>query len=88
LLAALGTNGRVSRNSFRAPGIYRTDLSLSRNIKLGGDHYLTLRIEAFNLFNRTHFAIPVRVVEAPSFGRAVNTLVNPRQIQFALKYTF
>ena len=88
LLAGLGTNGRVARNAFRAPGVYRTDVSLSRNIRLRGDHYLTFRVEAFNLFNRTHFAIPVRVLEAPSFGRSVNTLVNPRQIQFALKYAF
>ncbi|NDD62750.1 MAG: hypothetical protein EBZ36_02030, partial [Acidobacteria bacterium] len=88
LIAGLGKNGRVARNSFRAPGVYRTDISLSRNFRLRGDHYLVFRVEAFNLFNRTHFGIPVRVIEAPSFGRAVDTLVNPRQIQFALKYTF
>ena len=88
LLAALGENGRVGRNTFRAPGVFRTDLSLNRNIQLRGGHLLTLRVEAFNLWNRTHFGIPVRVLEAPSFGRSINTLISPRQIQFALKYAF
>ncbi|MFN6203031.1 MAG: carboxypeptidase regulatory-like domain-containing protein [Acidobacteriota bacterium] len=88
LLAALGENGRVGRNTFRAPGVFRTELSLNRNIQLRGGHLLTLRVEAFNLWNRTHFGIPVRVLEAPSFGRSINTLISPRQIQFALKYAF
>lgn len=88
LLASLGENGRVGRNTFRAPGVFRTDFSLNRNIQIRAGHVLTLRFEAFNLWNRTHFGIPVRVLEAPSFGRSVNTLVSPRQIQFALKYTF
>jgi hypothetical protein len=88
LLATLGDNGRVGRNTFRAPGLFRTDFSLNRNIQLRGGHVLTFRFEAFNLWNRTHFGIPVRVLEAPSFGRSINTLINPRQIQFALKYAF
>jgi hypothetical protein len=50
--------------------------------------FVVFRVEAFNAWNRTHFAIPVRVLEAPSFGSSVDTLINPRQIQFALKYIF
>lgn len=88
LLAALGQNGRVSRNSFRAPGVFRSDVSLNKTFRLRADQSLVFRIEAFNVWNRTHFAIPVRVLEAPSFGRAVNTLVAPRQVQLALKYIF
>jgi hypothetical protein len=38
--------------------------------------------------NRTHFAIHMRVLEAPSFGRSVDTTIGSRQVQFALKYVF
>lgn len=88
LLAALGQNGRIGRNTFRASGVARTDLAVVKNFRLRGGHFLVFRAEAFNAWNRTHFGIPVRVLEAPSFGRAVDTLLNPRQIQFALKYVF
>jgi len=88
LLAPLGENGRVGRNTWRARGIFKTDLSFSKRIPIRQDHALTFRVEAFNVWNRSHFAIPVRILEAPSFGSAVNTLVNPRQIQLALKYLF
>lgn len=88
LLAGLGRNGRIGRNTFRASGVARTDLAVVKNFRLRGGHFLVFRAEAFNAWNRTHFGIPVRVLEAPSFGRAVDTLLNPRQIQFALKYVF
>jgi hypothetical protein len=88
LLAPLGSNGSIGRNTFRASGIGRTDLAVIKNIKLGGSHYIVFRTEAFNLWNRTHFGVPVRILEAPSFGQSVDTQIGPRQIQFALKYVF
>lgn len=88
MLAPLGNNGRIGRNTFRASGVAKTDFTVIKNFQLRGGHYVVLRAEAFNLWNRTHFAVPVRVLEAPSFGQSVDTLVNPRQIQFALKYVF
>jgi hypothetical protein len=88
LLAALGENGMVGRNTFRAAGVAKTDLSMIKNIRIKSGQNLVLRAEAFNLLNRTQFAIPVRVLEAPSFGKSVETIANPRQVQFALKYIF
>jgi hypothetical protein len=88
LLAPLGSNGRIGRNTFRAGGVARTDVALMKNFSIGQSQFIVFRFEAFNVFNRTHFAIPVRVLESPGFGRSVDTLVNPRQIQFALKYVF
>lgn len=88
LLAGLGENGRIGRNTFRASGVARTDLAVSKSFRLRSNHFLVFRTEAFNLWNRTHFGVPVRVLEAPSFGKSVDTLFNPRQIQFALKYVF
>ncbi len=88
LLAEFGQNGRVGRNTFRASGINRTDLALIKNFRVTETNFLVFRFEAFNLFNRSHFGTPVRILEAPSFGSAVDTSINPRQIQFALKYVF
>jgi len=88
LLAALGSNGRVGRNTFRASGVAKTDFALVKNFTVRQGQFVVFRVEAFNVWNRTHFAIPVRVLEAPSFGSSVDTLINPRQIQFALKYIF
>jgi hypothetical protein len=88
LLAALGSNGRVGRNTFRASGVAKTDFALVKNFTVRQGQFVVFRVEAFNAWNRTHFAIPVRVLEAPSFGSSVDTLINPRQIQFALKYIF
>jgi hypothetical protein len=83
-----GSNGRIGRNTFRASGIAKTDFTVVKNIQLTSGQIIVFRAEAFNIFNRTHFALPVRVLEAPSFGQSVDTLVNPRQIQFVLKYVF
>ena len=88
LLAASRTNGTVGRNTFRARGIAKTDFSLIKNFRVRESNSLILRVEAFNLWNRTHFGIPVRILESPSFGNSVDTSVNPRQVQFALKYVF
>jgi len=81
-------DGAVGRNTFRASGVAKTDLTLIKNFRVKEGRDLVLRIEAFNLLNRTHFSIPVRILEAPSFGRSVSTSLNPRQVQFALKYVF
>jgi len=81
-------NGAVGRNTFRASGIVNTDLTLIKNFRVKEGQNIVLRVEAFNVFNRTHFGIPVRILEAPSFGSAVNTVLPARQVQFALKYVF
>lgn len=88
LLPAVGESGRIGRNTFRADAFHQTDLALLKNIRLRGEQSITLRVEVFNLWNRAQFAIPVRILEAPSFGSSVETRSSARQIQFALKYLF
>src|SRR5262249_8583338 len=88
LLAPLGSNGRIGRNFFRASGIAKTDLALTKNFSIRDGQFVVFRVEAFNIGNRTHFAIPVRILESPSFGKSVDTTLNSRQVQFGLKYVF
>jgi hypothetical protein len=61
---------------------------------VGGIHEdatLVFRTEFFNTFNHPQFSNPavVDVSKATStFGQITSTSVNPRLIQFALKYVF
>ncbi|OYT72051.1 MAG: hypothetical protein CFK52_06025 [Chloracidobacterium sp. CP2_5A] len=80
--------GLVGRNTFRAPGVALVDAALTKRFIFSDRYALLLRVEAFNLFNRSHFATPIRILEAPAFGRAVATAVPPRQMQFAVKFQF
>jgi len=88
LLAAPGRNGKVGRNTFRAPGVAAFDTAVIKMFRFAEQANLEVRAEMFNLFDRTHFGIPVRILEAPAFGRAVETSLNSRRIQFALKLNF
>ena len=86
-LSALGNDGAVGRNTFRAPGIATMDLAISKRFRFTENQTLEFRAEFFNLFNRTHFGIPVHQVDFPGFGRSFSTVVPARIIQFALKYS-
>ncbi|HEV8129739.1 MAG TPA: TonB-dependent receptor [Acidobacteriota bacterium] len=88
LVACPRENGRVGRNTFRADGISAIDLALWRSFSIRERTTLDLRAEAFNIFNRTHFGIPVRILESPGFGRAFDTQINPRSIRLALRLAF
>jgi hypothetical protein len=80
--------GAVGRNTYRAPGIATVDLAVSKTFIFTENTNLEFRTEVFNLFNRSHYGIPVRLLEAPSFGSAVSTALPSRQVQFALKLNF
>ncbi|MGH9838555.1 MAG: hypothetical protein ACREEM_07215, partial [Blastocatellia bacterium] len=88
LLAAAGADGVVGRNSFRAPGVATMDLAINKSFRFRESQSLEVRTEVFNLFNRTHFGVPVRQLFAPGVGRSVNTTVPARTVQFALRYKF
>jgi hypothetical protein len=78
----------AGRNNFRASGTAAVDIAATKKLPIAGRQSVELRAEFFNLFNRTHFGIPVNEVLFPSFGKPVNTRVPGRVIQFALKYSF
>jgi len=74
------------------PGQFNWDVSLAKTTRVGGireDGTLQFRAEFFNIFNHAQFSNPaVAVDSAASFGQITSTSVNPRLIQFALKYAF
>ncbi|MGH9767435.1 MAG: carboxypeptidase regulatory-like domain-containing protein [Blastocatellia bacterium] len=88
LLAPTGQNGRITRNTFRAGGVLELDLAVSKSFRFANTRQFLLRAEIFNFINRANFGVPARLLEAPAFGRAVNTVTPGRRAQFALKYVF
>ncbi len=88
LLAPVGQDGLVGRNSFRAGNVLDLNAALIKNFHFGEQQNLSLRMDVFNFINRANYGIPVRFLEAPGFGQATNTITPARRIQFALKYSF
>ncbi|MBI1764255.1 MAG: carboxypeptidase regulatory-like domain-containing protein [Acidobacteria bacterium] len=84
----IGTDGVVGRNTFRASNYLLLDLALVKNFAFTERQRLLFRVDAFNFTDRANFAIPVRNLEAASFGSAVDTVTPGRRVQFALKYLF
>ncbi|HEV2386297.1 MAG TPA: carboxypeptidase-like regulatory domain-containing protein [Candidatus Acidoferrales bacterium] len=83
--------GDVARGVIHGPGQNNWDMALSKDTQVGGlaeNAYVEFRTEFFNTFNHPQFDIPGLVVGTPSFGQIGNTSVNPRLLQFALKYVF
>ena len=92
-----GFLGNLGRNTLTGPGLFAADAMLARQVSLGRDSRFRaeIRIEAFNLFNRTNFDLPAaermqiftRTGLREDAGRI--TTANPaREFQAGLKVTF
>jgi hypothetical protein len=84
----LGGNGGIGRNTMRGDGFVNVDLALLRSFRFADARALTFRLEAFNLFNRANFGLPIRTLDAPAFGAATETVNPARALQIGLKLTF
>ena len=81
--------GTCGNNTVRGPGSKSMNMSLFRNIRLGGERRLELRAEVFNLFNWVNYGFPAaNVSNAGTFGRITSTLGDPREMQLAVKFYF
>jgi hypothetical protein len=90
-LPAQYTFGNAPRNVLRGPKAVITDLSMVKNIPVGGTVRLQLRAEIFNTFNNVNYGNPNAVFGSEAFGRisATNTTYpNMRQIQLGGKLIF
>jgi hypothetical protein len=70
-----------------SPGQDNTDVSVSRKFTIK-DSTLQFRAEFFNAFNHEQFSSPDASATDFGFGVIHQSSVNPRLIQFALKYSF
>jgi hypothetical protein len=88
LVASVGKDGAIGRNTFRAPGIAAVDLSVNKHFRFSERRDFELRIEFFNLFNRAHYGIPVNQLDFPAAGRSVDTRLPARTVQIGARYYF
>lgn len=95
-----GLLGNVPRNMLTGPGFINAHVSVVKSVRwqaLGSGGAVELRLEAFNVFNRTNFGLPNRVVFAgaaeheaplPTAGQITTTASDARQIQLGVKVKF
>jgi hypothetical protein len=88
LLAPVGSDGDQGRNTFRAGNYLLLNLALIKYFTIAEGQQLVFRAEFLNFIDRENFGVPVRLLEAPGFGAATDTVTPGRRIQFALKYLF
>ena len=84
--------GNAGLGTILGPGQHNWDISLIKNTRVGGlseNAALEFRTEFFNAFNHPQFSNPGNSeITNAAFGKITSTSVNPRLIQFALKYIF
>jgi hypothetical protein len=94
-LPAPGTWGNCGRNLVRAPGLWQMDTALQKRITLTERTGLSIRAEAFNIFNRTPLGNPSTSLPSGTFG-VITSLFNssslgtgtPRELQFTMRLEF
>jgi len=72
----------------RGPGYAVLDLSLLKNVSLGGSRQLQFRIESYNALNRANLRDPNTTVTSTALGRITAQNGLPRQLQIAAKVSF
>lgn len=93
---ANGTWGNAGRDIARGPKLWQLDVSLAKTVRIRERLAAQLRIEAYNLVNRSQFGQPPANISNPLNFGAATTLINtgatgsgtPRQFQFGLKFMF
>jgi hypothetical protein len=94
-LPPYGAAGNSGRNRFTGPGTNNWNMVMAKDTSLTERLKLELRVEAYNVFNRTAFDIPDGLMaDTGTFGFSTATLSEPdgttsaRQLQFGLKLKF
>ena len=87
VLPAQFTYGTSGGSILREDSYKTLDFSLFKQFSIGM-HRLQFRAEAFNLTNTPSFNAPNTAIDTAAGGRVTSTSSSPRQMQFALKYTF
>jgi hypothetical protein len=90
-----GTWGNAGRSIATGPGLAQVDFSLQKVNRVAEGKELVLRVEAFNVFNRTQAGNPGTTLTSPAtFGIVTNGLNRTigtgtaRQLQLAMRFNF
>jgi hypothetical protein len=94
----IGSFGDVKRNFFHGPGFNYSNMELYKNFPLGGadsPRFVQLRLETYNTFNHSNFALPDGEYGTGEFGQ-ISNVIQPgtgdpqpgRAVQLAGKFYF
>jgi hypothetical protein len=72
------------------PGIWQSDMTISKSFRLTERFRLEARAESYNVFNHTNFANPIVDFNNANFGKVTTKLVayNGREVQYGLRLVF
>jgi hypothetical protein len=84
---ALGTLGNMGRTNLRLPLAWQFDMSLSRAFRFRESQSVEFRAEAYNVLNSFRPGAIDTNLSSAQFGK-IRTALEPRIMQFALKYLF
>jgi hypothetical protein len=87
----LVSNVRTQPSRFsevRGPGYAVLDLSLLKNVSLGGTRQVQFRVEAYNALNRANLGNPNTTTTSSALGTITSQNGLPRQLQLAVKVSF
>jgi hypothetical protein len=92
-LPAAGTFGNVAKGSFRGPGYFDWDASLSRSFPFLESRAFEFKAEYFNVINRNNLNNPNVSVQGAGFGAissaaVTESQITPRVAQFSAKIIF
>jgi hypothetical protein len=81
--------GNAGRNTIHGPWFWQVDMVASKDFALpiGSQTRLQIRLEAFNVFNRTNFRAPNINRSSGNFG-TITSAYDARQMQLGVKLTF
>jgi hypothetical protein len=86
--APVNAFGDTERGLLRAPSFWNVDMSLQKNLPIGSERRLEVRLEAFNVFNHINDGNPNTEVGNANFGRITGMSSRPRQVQLGLRFVF
>jgi hypothetical protein len=69
------------------PHVFNNDVSAFKKTSLGRK-IAEVRIDAFNVFNKAHFANPGTTFGTAQFGRISATRLTPREVQVGVRFLF
>jgi hypothetical protein len=87
----LVSNVRTQPSRFaevRGPGYAVLDLSLLKNVALGGSRQLQFRLESYNALNRANLQNPNTTTTSTALGTITAQNGLPRQLQLAVRVSF
>jgi dUTPase len=85
-MPALYQYGDSGFDILRGPGMADVDAAVAKTIALREGLRLQMRVESFNLLNRTNFALPNRILGAESTGVIDHTVTPARRLQLAARF--